>query len=202
MPQLVDPEAEYRGQFTELKKYPKLYDIYAHFDLPLIPILYKMEKKGMLIDRDYFQKLQAEYTREVDRLEQEVHSLAGTPFNVNSPIQLSEILFSKLGLPTKGIKKTTRGYSTGAKELEKLSGLHPIIPKIIEYREAAKLLSTYIIPMPDLADSDSRIHTTFTQNVTATGRLSSKDPTYKTFLCAPKKANAFGQALLRRKGES
>ncbi len=176
LPQLVDPEAEYRGQFTELKKYPKLYDIYAHFDLPLIPILYKMEKKGMLIDRDYFQKLQAEYTREVDRLEQEVHSLAGTPFNVNSPIQLSEVLFSKLGLPTKGIKKTTRGYSTGAKELEKLLELHPIIPKIIEYREAAKLLSTYIIPMPDLADPNGRIHTTFTQNVTATGRLSSKDP--------------------------
>ena len=79
-------------------------------------------------------------------------------------------------LPTKGIKKTTRGYSTGAKELEKLKDLHPIVPKITEYREAAKLLNTYIIPMPDLADQDNRIHTTFTQNVTATGRLSSKDP--------------------------
>ena len=97
-------------------------------------------------------------------------------FNVNSPIQLSEILFDKLALPTKGIKKTTRGYSTGAKELDKLKELHPIIPKIIEYREAAKLLNTYIIPIPDLADKDNRIHTTFTQNVTATGRLSSKDP--------------------------
>jgi DNA polymerase-1 len=79
-------------------------------------------------------------------------------------------------LPVKGIKKTSRGYSTGAKELDKLKDLHPIIAKIIEYREAAKLLSTYIIPMPDLADKNSRIHTTFTQNVTATGRLSSQNP--------------------------
>ena len=110
------------------------------------------------------------------RLEQEIQALAGANFNVNSPIQLSEVLFSKLQLPTKGIKKTTRGYSTGAKELDKLLNLHPIIPKITEYREASKLLSTYIIPMPDLADQDNRIHTTFTQNVTATGRLSSQNP--------------------------
>lgn len=176
LPQLVAPEEAYHEQLAKFQDLPKLYEIYTKFDLPLIPVLYQMEKKGMLIDRDYFKNLQSEYTGEVGRLEQEIHHLAGTPFNVNSPIQLSDILFSKLGLPTKGIKKTTRGYSTGAKELDKLQNLHPIIPKIIEYREAAKLLSTYIIPMPELADQDGRIHTTFTQNVTATGRLSSKDP--------------------------
>ena len=130
----------------------------------------------MLIDRDYFKKLQLEFTAEVQKLEKEICELAGADFNVNSPIQLSEVLFTKLQLPTKGIKKTTRGYSTGAKELDKLRDLHPIIPKIIEYREAAKLLNTYIIPIPNLADPSGRIHTTFTQNVTATGRLSSKDP--------------------------
>ena len=102
--------------------------------------------------------------------------MAGVDFNVNSPVQLSEVLFDKLGLPTKGIKKTSRGYSTGAKELDKLKDLHPLIPKLMEYREAAKLLSTYILPMPELADSEDRIHTTFTQNVTATGRLSSLNP--------------------------
>ena len=85
-------------------------------------------------------------------------------------------MFTDLGLSTKGIKKTTRGYSTGAKELDKLKDEHPVIGKLIEYREAAKLLSTYITPMPDLADKDGRIHTTFTQNVTATGRLSSLNP--------------------------
>ena len=130
----------------------------------------------MLVDKAYFANLRQEYTAEVAKLEQEVFSLAGKSFNLNSPIQLSEILFIDLRLPVKGIKKTSRGYSTGAKELDKLKNLHPIIPKIIEYREAAKLLSTYIIPIPELADKNSRIHTTFTQNVTATGRLSSKDP--------------------------
>ncbi|MBO4276709.1 hypothetical protein J5868_03370 [Candidatus Saccharibacteria bacterium] len=176
VPQLVVPEEEYQKQLAEFKNYPRLYNIYIDYDLPLIPILYKMEEKGMLIDRDYFKNLQKEFTAEVRRLEQEVYKLAGKEFNLNSPIQLSEILFVDLRLPTKGIKKTSRGYSTGAKELDKLKNLHPIIAKIIEYREAAKLLSTYIIPIPDLADSNSRIHTTFTQNVTATGRLSSKDP--------------------------
>lgn len=175
-PHLSVPEEEYQTQLTKFQQFPRLYNIYTDFDLPLIPILYKMEEKGMLIDREYFRTLQAEYTAEVARLEREIQDLAGTDFNVNSPVQLSEILFTKLQLPTKGIKKTTRGYSTGAKELDKLKDTHPIIAKITEYREAAKLLNTYIIPMPDLADENDRIHTTFTQNVTATGRLSSKDP--------------------------
>ncbi len=175
-PQLTIPEEEYQKQLIEFQKYPRLYNIYTDFDLPLIPILYKMEKKGMLIDRDYFSDLQTEYTTEVHKLEQKIYALAGKKFNLNSPIQLSKILFTDLSLPTKGIKKTTRGYSTGAKELDKLKDSHPIINKIIEYREVAKLLSTYIIPMPSLADTNDRIHTTFTQNVTATGRLSSKDP--------------------------
>lgn len=139
-------------------------------------MLYKMEKKGMLIDREYFEKLKQEYADEVQRLEREIWELAGKEFNVNSPVQLSEVLFVDLELPTKGIKKTTRGYSTGAKELEKLKDTHPIIVKLMEYREATKLLGTYITPMPEMADAEGRIHTTFTQNVTATGRLSSKDP--------------------------
>lgn len=175
-PMLAVPEEVFHEQINEFEKLPRLYEVYTELDLPLIPVLYKMEKKGMLIDRGYFAKLLDEYTREVQRLEKEVYELAGREFNVNSPVQLSEVLFVDLRLPTKGIKKTTRGYSTGAKELDKLKNLHPIIGKIMEYREAAKLLSTYITPMPDLADAEGRIHTTFTQNVTATGRLSSHDP--------------------------
>lgn len=145
-------------------------------DKELEPILRKMEQKGMMIDRDYFAKLKVEYEKRVAMIEQEICSMAGQDFNVNSPIQLSEVLFDKLGLPAKGIKKTSRGYSTGAKELEKLKDQHPIIPKIMEYREAAKLLNTYIIPLPELADESGRVHTTFTQDVTATGRLSSTNP--------------------------
>ncbi len=175
-PQLVDLQEEYHSQLQEIQTYPKLYQVLTDFDLPLIPILYKMEKKGMLIDRAYFTKLKSEYTAEVNRIEQEIFTLAGKEINLNSPYQLAEVLFVDLRLPTKGIKKTSRGFSTGAKELEKLKDLHPIISKITEYREASKLLSTYIIPMPDLADDNDRIHTTFTQNVTATGRLSSQNP--------------------------
>ncbi len=158
--------------FSSLKPGNVLNDL----DYPLVPVLYKMEKKGMMIDRVYFDNLKSEYAAEVSRKEREIQLMAGVDFNVNSPVQLSEVLFDKLGLPTKGIKKTSRGYSTGVKELEKLKNEHAIIPRITEYREAAKLLSTYILPMPELADENSRIHTTFTQGVTATGRLSSVNP--------------------------
>ena len=163
-------------QLSEFKKKPKLWKIYAEYDLPLIPVLYQMEKKGIKVSKDYFEKLKTEYEGIVAGLEQEIYDLSGVEFNVNSPVQLQEVLFEKLMLPTKGIKKTTRGYSTGAKELDKLKDQHAVIPKIMEYREAAKLLNTYIAPLPMLADAEDRIHTTFTQNVTATGRLSSINP--------------------------
>ena len=167
---------EANEQLVQMSQYPKLGEIYLHYDLPLIPVLYKMENVGVKISQEYFAELLAEYRAQVDKLENEVFELAGAKFNINSPVQLAQILFEKLQLPTKGIKKTARGYSTGAKELDKLKDFHPIISKIMEYREAAKLLSTYIMPLPGLADAEGRIHTTFTQNVTATGRLSSVSP--------------------------
>ena len=200
VPHLAVPEEECQAQFAEFQHYPRLYDIYTNFDLPLIPVLYKMEDKGMLIDRAYFANLQAEYTKEVTKLERDIHELAGVEFNVNSPVQLSEILFTKLALATKGIKKTTRGYSTGAKELDKLKSAHPIIAKIIEYREAAKLLSTYVIPMPTLADNHDRIHTTFTQNVTATGRLSSKDPNLQNIPVRTEEGKRIRQGFIAPEG--
>ncbi|MBR3353054.1 hypothetical protein IKG49_00425 [Candidatus Saccharibacteria bacterium] len=201
-PRLAIPEEEFTAQVAQFDSFPRLYNIYINFDLPLIPILYKMEEKGMLIDRNYFKTLRAEYEDEVAKLEKEIQATAGTDFNVNSPIQLSEVLFTKLQLPTKGIKKTTRGYSTGAKELDKLKELHPVIPKIIEYREAAKLLNTYIIPMPDLADSHDRIHTTFTQNVTATGRLSSKDPNLQNIPVRTDEGKRIRQGFIADRGKT
>lgn len=166
----------YEVQKTEFAKRTELYIVYREFDLPLIPVLYKMEKRGMLIDREYFARLKVEFEREVAGKERTVWELAGTEFNVNSPVQLADVLFNKLALSTKGIKKTARGYSTGIKELDKLQDQHPIIKAIKEYREAAKLLSTYIAPLPELADTHGRVHTTFNQDVTATGRLSSTNP--------------------------
>lgn len=171
-----DEKAEYERQLAEFETKPELKKILTEFDLPLIPVLYEMEEIGMLIDRPYFEGLKEEFLKEVAGREREIWELAGTEFNVNSPVQLSEVLFTRLGLPTKGIKKGSRGYSTGAKELDKLQKYHPIIEKIKEYREVAKLLSTYIEPIPELADKADRVHTTFNQNVTATGRLSSTNP--------------------------
>ncbi len=171
-----EEKMEYAKQIKALKKIPKLYHILTDFDLPLIPVLYEMEETGILIDREYFKGLEKEFTQKVEELEQKIYTVSGVNFNVNSPIQLSKVLFEDLGLPTKGIKKTTRGFSTGVSELEKLEGLHPVIELIKEYREVSKLLSTYILPLPDLAGEDGRIHTTFTQDVTATGRLSSVNP--------------------------
>lgn len=172
----TDEREAYAAQQEAFKERPELLKIYEEFDLPLIPILYKMENYGMLIDQKHFAELRTEFEEEVGALEQEVWNYAGHQFNVNSPAQLAEVLYDQLGLPTKGIKKTARGYSTGVKELDKLQKYHPIVAAIKEYREAAKLLSTYIAPLPELADKENRIHTTFNQNVTATGRLSSTNP--------------------------
>ena len=167
---------EYAKVMSELHGQPKLMDILYKFDLPLIPVLYKMEKCGVKIDLEYFAELKREFTERVSELEQKIYSVTGACFNVNSPIQLSKVLFEDLNLPTKGIKKTSRGFSTGASELEKLEGAHPVIELIKDYREDSKLLSTYVLPLPDLVEGDGRIHTTFTQDVTATGRLSSVNP--------------------------
>lgn len=171
-----DEKEAYERQKAEFAKRPELSRILTEFDLPLIPVLYRMEQVGMLIDRGYFEELKREFGGEVASLERQIWELAGKEFNVNSPMQLSEVLFQDLQLPTKGIKKSARGYSTGVKELDKLKDQHPIIEKIKEYRELAKLLSTYIAPLPELADGNDRVHTTFNQNVTATGRLSSTNP--------------------------
>ena len=167
---------QYALQIARYAKLPKLYQVLTEFDLPLIPVLYKMEHRGIQLDLEYFRELKSQYEKIVAELEQKIYQAAGKEFNVNSPIQLSEVLFTDLRLPTTGIKKTSRGYSTGAKELEKLVDQHEIIPLLMAYREAAKMLSTYITPLPELADQNGRIHTTFTQNVTATGRLSSVNP--------------------------
>lgn len=172
----LDKKAEYWAQQKEFAENKQLFKIFTDYDLPLIPVLYKMEKKGILLDKAYFAKMKAEYEAAVAEKVKKIHKLAGVEFNVNSLVQLSDVLFGKLGLPTKGIKKTARGYSTGAKELDKLRATHPIVQEVIEYREMAKLLSTYISPLPELVAADGRVHTTFTQNVTATGRLSSLNP--------------------------
>lgn len=167
---------KFSEQYLAFSKDEKLNTIFTDFDMPVVPILYKMEATGILLDREYFEGLKTEFEGKVCEIEQKIYELSGEEFNVNSPLQMSQILFEKLALPVKGIKKTSRGYSTGAKELEKLKDEHPVITEIIRYRETMKLLSTYISPLIEQVAADGRIHSTFTQNVTATGRLSSLNP--------------------------
>ena len=167
---------KFSEQYLAFLKDEKLNTIFTDFDMPVVPILYKMEATGILLDREYFEGLKTEFEGKVAEIEQKIYELSGEQFNVNSPLQMSQILFEKLGLPVKGIKKTSRGYSTGAKELEKLKDEHPVVAEIIRYRETMKLLSTYIAPLIEQVAADGRIHSTFTQNVTATGRLSSLNP--------------------------
>lgn len=173
---LGDPQEDYIKQRKQLAAMPKLEEIATNFDMPLIPVLYKMENEGVAIAPERFAALSKEFSAEISELEQKIYTISGKNFNINSPIQLSQVLFEDLGLPTQGIKKTQRAYSTGAKELDKLRDQHEIIPLIERYREVGKLLSTYVTPLPALADQNHRIHTTYTQDVTATGRLSSINP--------------------------
>ena len=168
--------AEYQRQKAWFEAEPRVADIAFNYDFPLTYTLFLIEKKGVKIDPGQFKKLSKELGDEHAKLEQEMYSLAGYEFNIGSPAQLSEVLFTKLQLPTTGIKKGKTGYSTGQAELDKLRGQHPIIELIEKTRELAKLKNTYVDSLPKLADSWDRIHTTFNQDVAATGRLSSTNP--------------------------
>lgn len=154
----------------------KLLKLFEEIEIPLIPILFQMEKDGIELDTDFMKSLAKEFEKELKNLTKKIHQTAGQEFNIQSPLQLAEILFEKMKLPIKGLKKTKTGISTAAPELEKIYDEHKIIPLIMEFRELAKLQNTYIEALPKLVDKDKRVHTTFNQNITATGRLSSSDP--------------------------
>ena len=149
--------------------------MYNDVELPLIKVLAQLELNGIKVSLDKLEELGAELEEKIKEIEEEAYELAGEEFNLNSPKQLGNILFEKLGLPV--IKKTKTGYSTSAKVLEKLEGKHDIIPLISEYRTYQKLNSTYVSPLEDYINPETgRIHTTYNQRVTATGRLSSTEP--------------------------
>ncbi len=145
-------------------------------EMPLVRILYRMEKTGVLIDQKTLKEMSKTFGDQIDELTKKIYKLATQEFNINSPSQLAEILFVRLGLSTKGIKKTKTGFSTASSELEKIWDNNEIIPLISRYRELAKLKSTYIDALPRLIEDDGRVHTNFNQTVTSTGRLSSSDP--------------------------
>lgn len=151
--------------------------VYRDIELPLIPIIEDAQKYGILVDKKHLETLSKKYHTELDKIIARIYKHAGGEFNMNSPKQLGEILFDKLGLAVKGLKKTEGGArSTRESELLKLRDVHPIVADILLYRELQKLLSTYIDNLPQLVGDDERLHTTLNQAGTTTGRMSSSNP--------------------------
>jgi len=148
--------------------------LYREIELPLVPVLARMEARGVAIDLEALAELDREFNAEITRLEREIYDAVGHEFTIGSPKQLGDILFGELRLP-KG-RKTKTGYSTDAAVLEELVGVHPVVQPVLDWRMYTKLRSTYVEALPTLLAPDGRVHTTFHQAVAATGRLSSSDP--------------------------
>lgn len=153
-------------------------NVFDGIEMPLVPVLAKMERAGMLVDPDRLRSLSEGLATQITEVERSIRDLAGDEtFNIGSPMQLSHVLFDVMGLPTKGLKKTKRGYySTNAKVLTDLARDHEIVRLILDWREKSKIKSTYLDTLGPLRRSDGRVHTTYNQTITATGRLSSSDP--------------------------
>lgn len=153
-------------------------NVFDGIEMPLVPVLTKMERAGMLVDPDRLHSLSEGLATQIAEVERSIRDLAGDEtFNIGSPMQLSHVLFDVMGLPTKGLKKTKRGYySTNAKVLSDLARDHEIVRLILDWREKSKIKSTYLDTLGPLRRGDGRVHTTYNQTITATGRLSSSDP--------------------------
>jgi DNA polymerase-1 len=166
----------YEQQVVTLGELPKLNDLAQSIEWPVIPVLAKMEYEGIRLDTEYLNRMADELTDQISDIEQQIYGYSNKEFNISSPSQLAEVLFVDLELSTNGIKKGKTGFSTAAKELDKLRGQHPVIDLVTEYREYTKLMNTYVDTLPKMVDDNSRLHTTFNITIAQTGRLSSNDP--------------------------
>lgn len=166
----------YEKQKSAFAELPDLQQVAQTMDFPLINVLAQMEFRGIKIDASKLKKMNKSLAQEIAAVQQNIYDMVGYEFNVASPAQLASALFDKLLLPTVGIKKGKTGYSTNQKELDKLRGQHPIIELVERFRELSKLQNTYVAALPEQTDANGYVHTTFNQDVTATGRLSSTNP--------------------------
>ncbi len=175
--------------------------LFNDIELPLICTLTEMEENGISLDVAYLKTISIKLNTELKQLEKKIHALADSNFNVRSTKQLKEILFEKLAIPTKGIKKTKTGFSTAFDELEKIKDQHRIIPLIQAFRELAKLTSTYIDALPELINKNTkRVHSNFNQTVTATGRLSSSNPNLQNIPTSSDIGKNIRKAFVAQKG--
>lgn len=186
--------------FAELEK-RGLKKVFDDIEAPIMPIIDKMDEKGVKIDVKFLKDLSKTYHTELSKLEKKIWEYAGVEFNINSPKQLGEIIFDKMALTAKGLKKTSGGArSTRESELEKLRDAHPMIPLLFEYRELQKLLSTYIDTIPELVDDNDRLHTHFLQAGAATGRMASQNPGLQNIPIKTELGRAIRKAFIAEKG--
>jgi len=197
-PQLVET---LRQVLQERLEENQLAPLFHDIELPIAAVLTEMEAAGVGIDADALRAMSREFSEQLSRLERECYELAGREFNLNSPIQLRDILFTHLQLPTKGLKKTKSGFSTDVDVLTKLAAVHPLPRKLLEYRGLSKLKSTYIDAIPALIDPKTgRIHTSFHQALTATGRLSSTEPNLQNIPTRNEEGRRIRRAFVARPG--
>lgn len=200
-PQDSDVEAFSKGEILKRIKDRGLEYVYESIELPLIPILDKMHEVGVKIDTDYLKRLSKNYHKMLDAIDGKIFLHAGREFNVDSPKQLGEVLFDELKLVGKNMRKTAGGaQSTKESELEKLRDAHPIVPLIMEHRELAKLLGTYIDLLPTYVKEDGRIHPTFIQTGAATGRMASTEPAVQNIPIKSELGRAIRYAFIAEKG--
>jgi DNA polymerase-1 len=178
-----------------------LTEVFRTIEMPLVPVLARMELAGVKLDTALLGEMSAEFGAEIARLEKEIYGLAGTEFNLNSPKQLADVLFNKLGISTQGIKKTKTGISTDSSVLEKLSDVHPLPGAILHYRMIHKLKSTYVDALPaQVSKVDGRLHSRFNQAGTGTGRLSSSDPNLQNIPVQTKEGQRIRGAFVAEEG--
>ncbi len=194
----VEHMSELEEKMLEKIKADGLYNLLFDIEIPLINLLYSIECRGFKINKSGIAEFGAALKKLADELQNSIYEKAGEEFNVNSPKQLGELLFVKLGLPYS--KKKKSGYSTDAETLEELRATHPIIDDILEYRQVTKLYGTYATPLCELCDEDDRIHTDFKQALTATGRLSSADPNLQNIPIKTKLGREFRRYFIARDG--
>ena len=185
--------------FQKLKE-KKLDRVFSEIEQPIIHIVHEMEQYGILIDKKYFQNLSLEYHAELDKLTKKIYEIAGTEFNINSPKQLSEILFVKLGMKSNKKKNASGSFSTKVSVLEELEEDYPIIKEIMAYRELQKLLSTYIDIIPNMVADDGRLHAKFLQNGSTTGRFSSSDPNLQNLPIKTERGLRIRRGFVAQKG--
>lgn len=202
---LLNPELAFNPyrepDWAALKANPALWKLYNEVELPLVNVLRNMEKAGVRFDVQLLKQAQTELTAELNDLEAEIYQLAGTTFNINSPRQVGEVLFDQLKLDPKAKKSKSGQYTTSEEVLQALKETHPIVGKILDQRELKKLISTYISALPSYINPNTgKIHTTYNQTVTATGRLSSSNPNLQNLPIRSERGKLIRRAVIADEG--